>query len=478
MDAEKPNLILFGGDTLWDDAPSIPKPKPRAWAEKYWRMFANSLVARKVPWAVVLGNHDYGIQQMTPHDLLSFDATYNGSLTVPTDQDTGYYIDILPFAGSAGDDTVLTRVLLMHSGQEGFFEYHKQWYVQFAADMRKKDATNRLRKAVAGVSSHAANSPPTIAVMHIAPPDMLHIYNRGSYYGYMRDDDGVCCQKTGGSGVFEAMKEEGNVRLMMFGHDHGNDFIGQSNGTFYTYALKTGIGSYPGSRRGVRVFEIAAVPSTQAASIRTKGMTLFTDVFDNMPTNTTLSVSTYLRLISGKIVNPLDEHIKYAPYAQLGGCCQKRPIPAIIIAVCALIGLILLVALPVLYILWRTCRKTSMQPHSSSLHSSLRSSGGSDSDRASMLGPELFGSGASSSVSSSGLPPLYPRDGVEMSDFRNDHEPTERTNASNPTLPLFGEFFNPPTSSNAGTPPPGMAVKSLLYRYLPVSGNKNDSKVD
>lgn len=408
-------MLLIGGDTLWDDAPSISKPKPREWAEKYWAIFTKSLVARKLPWAVVLGNHDYGIRDMTPFDLLTFDAAYNGSLTVPT-EDTGYYIDILPYAGSAGDDTVLTRVLLMHSGQEGFVEYHTTWYKQFNIDMRKKDATNRLRKATTGISSAIANSPPTIAVMHIAPPEMLQIYNRGTFYGRMRDDDGVCCQRTGGAGVFEEMNQEGNVRLMMFGHDHGNDYAGQSNGTFYTYAIKTGIGSYAGSRRGVRVFELAAVPSTQAPSIRTKGMNLFTEVFDNMPTNTTLKVATYMRLVSGKIVNPLDELKKYVPFAQLGGCCQKRPIPAIIIGVCALIGVILLVALPVVYILWRTCRKSPMRSLSVT---ALKSSAGSDSDRGSLLEKDPFDS-------SSGLPPLYPNEGErrqELHEFRNAHDP-------------------------------------------------------
>lgn len=367
LDYERPDLVLMGGDTLWDNAPSLPKPKPRSWALEYWAIFTQPLVARGIPWAVVLGNHDYGISDLTSYELLQLDASYNGSLTVPTHLDTGYYIDVLPHAGSAENDTVLSRIWMMHSGQQGFSAYHLTWYNQLSASLNKRDVMRRLKKSQVDVATVDLNAPPAIVVMHIAPPEMLNIYNAGTYWGHMRDGDGVCCQKTGGAGVFEALQENGNVRLMMFGHDHGNDFAGQFGDTFYTYALKTGIGSYPGPRRGARIFEMAT--TKEGSDPSHTGMTLFRSSFNASeldpftgfyyPVNMTLSMATHLRLADGSVVNPEDEAVNYPPFAQLTGCCEKPPLPIVLIAVCSVLGLALIVAIPVSIVLWRTCPQSS-----------------------------------------------------------------------------------------------------------------------
>ena len=365
LDQEKPNLVLMGGDTLWDDAPSLPKPKPRSWAEQYWKIFTQPLVDRGLPWAVVLGNHDYGISDMSPFELLTMDASYDGSLTIPSQSDTGFYIDLLPSEGSAQTDAVLMRIWMMHSGQHGFSSYHLSWYRKTAAQLNERDVARRLQRA--DEANVDITPPPEWMVMHIAPPEMLDIYNRGTYWGYMRDGDGVCCQKTGGAGVFEAMKEVGNVRLMMFGHDHGNDFMGVSNNTYYTYALKTGIGSYPGPRRGVRVFEIALTPETQSAEHT--GMTLFSDTLTldslnstagvNIPSNMTLSLATHLRLNNGAVINPANEAVSFPPFAKLYACCRKPYFPILMVTIYATLFLICVIAVPVTVILWRTCPRKS-----------------------------------------------------------------------------------------------------------------------
>jgi hypothetical protein len=84
---------------------------------------------------------------------------------------------------------------------------------------------------------------PAIAFIHIPLPEMITMWNYHSTLGSQGDWDGVCCSSLN-TGLFAAFKEFGEVRAIVSGHDHANDFIGEYQGVLLGYGRKSGYGGY------------------------------------------------------------------------------------------------------------------------------------------------------------------------------------------------------------------------------------------
>jgi hypothetical protein len=94
-----------------------------------------------------------------------------------------------------------------------------------------------------------------MAFMHHALHEHMHLFNNYPTYGQKRDYSS--CQAVN-TGLFAAMKEEGNVQWISAGADHSTDFWGTYAGINLSYGRKTGLGSYGPKfvEPGARIFNL------------------------------------------------------------------------------------------------------------------------------------------------------------------------------------------------------------------------------
>ena len=280
--------MIMGGDQISDYASGAPNPKPKDWVFKYWKHSLEPLLFYngRIPWATIMGNHDYGIQ-MTSDDILNFDASFPGSLTRPSN-DTGFVLDILENKGS----DVAARVWLFHSGRNGMLSRHIEWYVNKSSELAGTQAQG-ARAASEGTDAkkgrgNAKTPIPALAFVHIPLKETIDIYNSGIYRGSMTDRDGICCQTAEPNLPFyDTMRQIGDIKVVASGHDHGNDMIGDFGGIALGYGLKTGIGGYEVPVRGARIFILASTTTDDVVLTTIPGATLYSSSNQTSPESST-----------------------------------------------------------------------------------------------------------------------------------------------------------------------------------------------
>lgn len=247
-----PDLVIMGGDQISDYVGGAPRPKPKDWVLKYWKLSLDPLLHYngRIPWATIMGNHDYGIQ-MTSDEILSFDASFNGSLTRASN-DTGYVVDILEHTG----DEVAARAWLFQSGWNGMRFRHVEWYRSKSIELNKGTSTTVDGPGTTTPENFPA---PALAFVHIPIKELMDIYNEGVFRGSMTDRDGICCQ-TGEENLdfYDAIVSMGDIKVVSSGHDHGNDMMGELGGINIGYGLKSGKGGYEVPVRGARIFVLSS----------------------------------------------------------------------------------------------------------------------------------------------------------------------------------------------------------------------------
>ena len=82
---------------------------------------------------------------------------------------------------------------------------------------------------------------PIVAFMHIPLPEFMDLWNNGTVYGW--NNDSIACQDVN-SGLFDAFAANGNVRLVVSGHNHQNNFCGTWRNVSLCYGQHSGYGGY------------------------------------------------------------------------------------------------------------------------------------------------------------------------------------------------------------------------------------------
>ena len=325
---ENPDFVVFGGDQISDYDSGAPKPKPLEWAMRRWTLALSPMFEnrrRLIPYATILGNHDYGVQG-SADDLLKFDAGHPGSLTKPSN-DTGYVLEVVDSDGVRP----LVRLYMFNSGPAGFQLRHVDWY---------RSTSNRFGSRRKGASpSSSSTSAPALAFIHIPMQEFLHAYNAGAFRGQMSDRDGICCQETQ-TDMFDVFVEHNEVKVISSGHDHGNNFVAEWQGIKLAYGLKTGYGGYGiGTQTGARMFLISSVDvdgdgvvgGGQNTNMNGKNHNFGTVMYsESVPSekrdgrNRTTTIRSWLRFVDGS-VDHQDTVIQERPALQLQECCVAPP---------------------------------------------------------------------------------------------------------------------------------------------------------
>lgn len=251
LDDVRPNMVVFTGDVVAGYAAVSP-------LEAFQDAVA-PVVARKIPWAVVFGNHD--TERMASRDdmratILQTAHTLNepgpenvhgaSNFATPIYRKDGSVGWVLYFFDS-GANSPLPHV----DGYDWIRRDQINWYVR----------TSEGYKASAG--GHAM---PALAFFHIPLPEYREAALQGVDEGNRLEDE---CAPQINTGLFAAMVEQGDVVGTFVGHDHLNDYVATLHGIRLCYGRATGYHGYgrDGFLRGARVICIREGESTFDTSV-------------------------------------------------------------------------------------------------------------------------------------------------------------------------------------------------------------------
>ncbi len=225
IEAEKPDLIVLTGDTVYGDKNISVVPDSFGFIDSY-----------NIPWTFVFGNHDdedignkadlFKVVEKLPNCLAYDDLSAGAGVG-------NHVIDIK----NKGGETVW-RLMLIDSGTylsdgTGRYDYIKEsqiaWYEK------------KVRENVKGA----------MAFFHIPLPE-YDIAWEGIHIGEKNED---ICPSPINSGLAECMTSDGVTRAVFAGHDHINDYIGVYKNVLLGYGRATGYNTYglDGFQKGGRI---------------------------------------------------------------------------------------------------------------------------------------------------------------------------------------------------------------------------------
>lgn len=253
LDEEKPDLVIFTGDIIY----SAP-------AEENMRQVLKTVSDRKIPFSIVFGNHD-NEQGADKEALLAVAQSLPYNLTedeMPEISGVGNYVLTLRSSDGNRDAAALycldSNTYSTIEGVKGY-DYIKfdqiQWYMQKCAGFTRANGDRPL---------------PSLAFFHIALPE----YNQAAsdenaqLYGIRREK---ACAPALNSGLFTAMKQNGDIMGVFVGHDHDDDYAVCWHDVLLAYGRFTGGPTeYIHLPNGARVIELAEDSRTFRTWIRTQ----------------------------------------------------------------------------------------------------------------------------------------------------------------------------------------------------------------
>ncbi|KAG0589644.1 hypothetical protein KC19_1G036100 [Ceratodon purpureus] len=257
--AEKPDLVVFTGDNIdGGTAADAIKSMDQAFAP---------VIAAKIPWAAILGNHDQEsnlpraqvMDYLTKMDY-SMSEILNPSMesllgknidhTAPMEVHGygNYYLQVFGALGSDSANSSLLNLYLLDSGDYSKFDTvggydwvrasQLLWFETLATKLRSAEASANtlLRRQIPPPVT------PALAYFHIPIPEYNAVFmNPSTVVGKKQE---VICSASVNSGLFTSLVEAGDVKATFVGHDHVNDYCGSLLGIHLCYGGGIGYHTY------------------------------------------------------------------------------------------------------------------------------------------------------------------------------------------------------------------------------------------
>lgn len=242
---EKPDLFVFTGDIVVDIEPIL----------KAWKKVLAPVIKAKIPYAVVLGNHD--AEQETSHEeILKYIVSQKYSLTQMED----YVVEV------QGNDDNMTLLYMIDSN-----DYSTLDSVKGYGWIRHEQVSN-YRKVSQGYTEANGGTPyPALAFFHIALPEYTEAYNNTKRPPIGLRNENECSPKIN-TGMFASILEMGDIAGCFVGHDHVNDYVS------YLYDVALVYGRFSGGKttygdltNGSRIITIYEGKSGFSTYIRERG---------------------------------------------------------------------------------------------------------------------------------------------------------------------------------------------------------------
>lgn len=272
LDDEKPDLVVFLGDNTAGWWKGVTKEKTATAIRK----LIEPVDARKIPFAIVYGNHDHeGLcneeNGMTEEEakefMLSVYQEFPTCLAIEGEELTGCGTYNLPIKDSKGEKNVFNLWMMdsnpYYENGYGFVQPDQtEWYI---------NTSNKLKEENGGTPL------PSFLFQHIAVPEVYQLADASDTKkdGYVHGNtamfrdkywkassavvqgsfqEGPCpadCQHD----QFTTWKNQGDIIGAFFGHDHPNDYLGEIDGIKLCAVPAAGYYSY-GWNHGARTITL------------------------------------------------------------------------------------------------------------------------------------------------------------------------------------------------------------------------------
>ena len=244
VDKVKPSLIIFTGDnTMYSGS----EEKLRANID----VLVSYIEEKQIPWCHVYGNHDHEHAISKPEQQKIFESyEYCVSKTGQDIAGTGNYaLGIYNRDGSLG-----SVVYCIDSGSydhvNGGYDYIKDDQIEWYRSTSEKLKENNGGKAVPGIMA-----------FHIPLRENIDAHNSRDnselvYEMTGNNNEGVCASKTH-TKLFEVALNQGDIKAIVTGHDHVNDYMYNYRGIKLCAAPNVGDLTYTNiAFQGSRVFDM------------------------------------------------------------------------------------------------------------------------------------------------------------------------------------------------------------------------------
>lgn len=267
LDREQPDLVVFTGDQIKGYSSTFLGDTMKKIDRTLSALLA-PLEARGVPFCVTFGNHDDNCG-VANHLQMPLYAKHKGFIQGRPRSDTDQGTFSLQIFDS-DNRTPAFCLYLIDSGKKQAGAYPPVTKEQIAWYRNERDR----------LFSENGRYLPALVFQHIPLPEYFNVLvhaektqkgaveafgaHKGEFYVLPQDavargdfllEAPAAAEWDGGE--FAALKEKGDVLGVFAGHDHNNSFVLPYQGVDLGYAQGAGFHVYgPGSRRGVRIFEL------------------------------------------------------------------------------------------------------------------------------------------------------------------------------------------------------------------------------
>jgi|SRR5665647_805049 len=234
---EKPDLVVLTGDIV------CSKNTAKAWVS-----LSKVFIDAKVPWAVMLGNHDPQ-DELTKAQIIQTNAGFPYNLTENGPEKisgNGNYI----LKVQSSSTTKTTALLYCLDSQMGldtitdlgdyqWFDFSQiEWYRKMSGQFTNQNGGRPL---------------PSLAFFHIPLPEYKEVVGKNTTVG--SQDESISSANLN-SGMYTAMLESKDVMGIFVGHDHNNNYIGCLHNICLAFGYSSGRQSYGSIGKGARVIEL------------------------------------------------------------------------------------------------------------------------------------------------------------------------------------------------------------------------------
>ncbi|HJV78463.1 MAG TPA: metallophosphoesterase family protein, partial [Paludibacter sp.] len=239
LDQVKPDLVFFTGDIVTDEK-----------MQQAWDEVLTLVTDRKIPWAVVFGNHD-DEQCSSRAQIMSYITSkpFCYASSGPADvKGVGNYF--LRIKNSDGTQTAAILYGLDSNAYCKNVENESYGYFDFSQ-------VNWYRTSSRGLTAENNGNPyPALAFFHI-PLREYGLLNDSTKYKRIGNRNEKECYGALNTGMYAAMHEAGDVMGTFVGHDHDNDYIGRLNQICLAYGRFSGSATTYGKlTNGARIIDL------------------------------------------------------------------------------------------------------------------------------------------------------------------------------------------------------------------------------
>ena len=239
LEAEKPDLVIHTGDIIFGKN-----------VRESLTHILSLITARKIPFAVALGNHDeeFGL---TRQEVMEHILQMPGCLNTPVKPMHGVSNDVIAINGADGKKQWALYLFDTGNKAREFPELKSYDYIHADQLDWYRQTSRKLRAGNQGTPL------PSLAFMHIPITEYLEGLSdsRRQIRGNLGENP---CSPIINSGVYVAMREEGDIRAVSCGHDHDSDYVMKWRGLYMMYGRYSGGDTVYNNLKpnGARVFEL------------------------------------------------------------------------------------------------------------------------------------------------------------------------------------------------------------------------------